>query len=228
MPILEKTPFRSLTPSLPTRSCASVALMCQYNRIFLYERIVHPVPQVFNLPLIVPELIASWSSERHRGSPLGAAAACESCCAEGAGCVNGGCFGDCLRDCFGDRIGGERVVGSAHSSPTGSSRSARRLRANSKEGAEPSKQDNAAAAAERVHMETYLATRLEEERRTVKGIATSTRDAVNGLAGDQARALDLLQDINETIETAIVRQQDQRSPQTARGPRDAPERSVNA
>ena len=226
MPILE-TRFRSLTPSLPTRSCASVALVCQYNRIFLYERIVHPVPQVFNLPLIVPELIASWSSERHRGFLLGAAT-CETCRAEGAGCVNGGCLGDCLRDCFGDRIGGERVVGSAHSSPTGSSRSARQLRANSKEGAEPSKQDNAAAAAERVHMETFLATRLEEERRTVKGIATSTRDAVNGLAGDQARALDLLQDINETIETAIVRQQDQRGPQTARGPRDAPERSVNA
>ena len=133
------------------------------------------------------------------------------------------------REGDGRERGGDGGVGSAHASPTGSqSRSARRARAHSKEVAEPSKQDNAAAAAERVHMETYLATRLEEERRTVKGIATATRDALNGLAGDQARALDLLQDINETVETAILRQQDHTGSRTARGrPRDAPE-SVTA
>ena len=179
---------------------------------------MHPVPQVFNLPLIVPELVADWTSE-WRGKILPQAARCGACRKAGIHCFNSsigrlghlgrlgrlGRLADCACDCFGEDAEAVAAHLEASEDPVGPEQPpARRSRIHSKDGPEPSKAADAAAAAERVHMETYLATRLEEERRTVKGIATATHDAVNGLAADHARAFDLLHDINRTLETAVL------------------------
>ena len=55
-------------------------------------------------------------------------------------------------------------------------------------------------------MELYLAAKLEQERGTVKGIATAARDAVQAVANDQARAFDLLRDVHRTLEGVVTRQ----------------------
>ena len=131
-------------------ACSSLPRL-QYNRIYLYHNVVHPVPQLLNLPLIVPALIADAFGDHRCGS-------CSPC---------------------GDFEGG---VGAPGQVPA-------LLASESKD----------AAAAETIHMEAFLKGRREEERSTVKAIATSTRDTTRSMASEQTRGMDLLEEIRTSL-----------------------------
>ena len=155
------------------------------TRVFLYLHVVHTVPPVLNLPLIVPELFAAACEHRlvrfasrllarlsSRPMPLPMDSA-------GAAAAAVSALG---RPAGGPSAALWGVAPSSYSLSKAASGAA-----------------GAASAAERLHMEAYLADQQSAEQSTVKGIATAARDATAAIVGDQGRSHDLLKEIRASL-----------------------------
>ena len=158
------------------------------TRVFLYLHVVHAVPPVLNLPLIVPELFA---------------AVCRAVCEHRLVRLTSRLLARIYH--------GMRYGPSAPPLPTKDGASAdaalgRPSRAPSAAwGVAPSSYSladpvsGAASAAERLHMEAYLAEQQSADQSSVKGIATAARDATTAIVGDQGRAYDLLKEVRASL-----------------------------